>query len=146
MPEKRENMDEFANRLKEDAASIQVEVSPELAVRIAASIQATECEIGSTNISRREHSFWWASSLTGLAAAALIIALLNWNAADESVEMPKEQIATVVPEYVRQLNTGFSLKIENADFTEPLEDELAKLKSDLEKARSNVRRDLKSAF
>lgn len=139
-------MDEFANKLKEDAASIQVEVSPELEARIAASIHATERETGSADVPNRHRSFWWASSLTGLVAAALIIALLNWNAVDEPKEVPQEQIASVVPEYVRQLNSDFSLKIENADFAEPLEAELDKLKADIEKARNNVRRDLRSAF
>lgn len=139
-------MDEFAKRLKEDAAGIQVEVSPELEARIAASIHATERGTGGPNVPARHHSFWWASSLTGLVAAALIIALLNWNAVDVPIETPKDQVASVVPEYVRQLNTDFSLKIENADFAEPLEDELEKLKADYEKARNNVRRDLRSAF
>jgi len=139
-------MDEFAKRLKEDAAGIQVDISPELEARIAASIHATERETGSVDVPIRHRSYWWASSLTGLAAAALIIALLNWNAVDEPKETTEEQVASVVPEYVRQLNSDFSLKVENADFAEPLEDELEKLKADIEKARNNVRRDLKSAF
>lgn len=139
-------MDEFAKRLKEDAASIQVKVSPELEARIAASIHATERETGGANVAARHRSFWWASSLTGLVAAALIIALLNWNAVDEPKETPQEQVASVVPDYVRQLNTDFSLKVKNADFAEPLEDELEKLRADIEKARDNVRRDLRSAF
>ena len=139
-------MDEFEKRLKEDAAGIQVDVSPELEARIAASIHATEREADGADVPIRHRSYWWASSLTGLAAAALIIALLNWNAVDEPNETPKNPVASVVPEYVRQLNSDFSLKVENADFAEPLEDELEKLKADIEKARNNVRRDLKSAF
>lgn len=139
-------MDEFAKRLKEEATSIQVDVSPELEARIAASIRATERESEKAQGSTRQPFFWWASSLTGLVAAVMIIALLNWNAVDEPKEMPKEQVASVVPEYVRQLNADFSLKVENADFAEPLEAELEKLKADIEKARNNVRRDLRSAF
>jgi len=139
-------MDELTKKLKEDAAGIQADVSPELAARIAASVQASERETGGADIPVRHHSFWWASSLTGLAAAVMVIALLNWNVAKEPVEVSEQPLVRVVPESVWQLNRDLTLKVENADFAEPLEDELEKLKADLEKARNNVQRDLRSAF
>lgn len=139
-------MDELTKRLKKDAAAIQADVSPELAARIAASMQASERETSSADVPARHHAFWWASSLTGMAVAAIVLALLNWNTAKEPLEVPEPPFASVVPESVRQLNRNFALRVENADFSEPLEDELEKLKADLEKARNNVRRDLRDTF
>ena len=70
-------MDELANRLKEDAANIDAEVSAELQARIEASIRATDREITRPAGTGKRDYFWWASSLTGLAAAIIGIALLN---------------------------------------------------------------------
>ena len=144
-------MDEFAEKLKDDAASIEAQVSAQLRARIEASLHATEREVIHSARAGRQSSFWWASSLTGVAAAAVVIALLNRNVTDQplieqALAPPEAAVLTVVPEYVRQLGTDFSLRAENAVFTEPLEDELEKLKADIEKARKNVRRDLRSAF
>ena len=143
-------MDEFEQRLKEDAASIRAEVSPELKKRIASSVHATERlgkEINVANDSHDHRSLpWWLSGLTGLVAAVLIIALLNRNTQVDPVEPAEEQTAVVVPEFVKQLHTDFYLNVENADFTGPLENELEMLKSDLEKAKLNVEQDLKAAF
>ncbi|NOX67690.1 MAG: hypothetical protein GXP15_00750 [Gammaproteobacteria bacterium] len=139
-------MDELTKRLKQDAAGIQADVSPELAMRVAASIRASERETGDEEVRALRRSFWWASSLTGLAAAAIVLALLNRNAVKEPLEVSEQPLASVVPESVWPLSRDFTLKVENADFAEPLEDELEKLKGDLEKARNNVRRDLRYTF
>ena len=143
-------MDEFEQRLKEDAASIRAEVSPELKKRIASSVHATERHKKETDVANDSHDHrslpWWLSGLTGLVAAVLIIALLNRNTQVDPVEPAEEQTAVVVPEFVKQLHTDFYLNVENADFTGPLENELEMLKSDLEKAKLNVEQDLKAAF
>lgn len=139
-------MDEFEKRLQADAAGIEADVSPELQARIDASIHATERERSATADHGHRRSSWWASSLTGVAAALLIILLLNRNTADGPIEPPGESVVRVVPEYVLPLNSEFLLKAENAVFTEPLEDELERLKSDLEKAKTNVSRELGAAL
>ena len=143
-------MDELEKRLKEDAASIKADVSMQLKARIKSSVHATErarSEVGTADDIRGSRSLpWWLSGVTGLVAAVLVIALLNRNTAVDPVAPVEEQTATVVPEYVRQFHTDFTLNVENADFTGPLESELEKLKSDLEKARNNVEQELRATF
>jgi hypothetical protein len=143
-------MDEFEKRLKEDAASIKADVSTQLKARIESSVHATErarSEAESAPGNRGSRSLpWWVSGVTGLVAAVLVIALLNRNTTTEPIVPIEEQTAIVVPEYVRQFHTDFTLNAVNADFTGPLESELEKLKSDLEKARKNVEQDLKATF
>ena len=143
-------MDEFEQRLKEDAASIRAQVSPELKARIASSIHATERLKTKIDVADDSHDHrslpWWLSGLTGLVAAVIIIALLNRNTPVDPVAPAEEQTAAVVPEFVKQLHTDFYLNAENADFTGPLENELEMLKSDLEKAKRNVAQDLKATF
>jgi hypothetical protein len=139
-------MDEFARRLKADAADIEATVSAELKTRIDASIQSLDHDEPVAVGKSRPLFLWWASSLTGLTAAVLVIAFLNRNATEDAVEVQEASAAIVVPEYVQQLNVEFLLRAENADFTEPLEDELDKLKSDMAKARENIRRDLRTTL
>lgn len=143
-------MDDFEKNLKADAAKIQADVSPELAARIASSVHATKREAKKTAdndaSSGSPFSLWWLSSLTGLVAAVLVIAVLNRNL-ETNPQVPEEvSTVTVVPKYVRQLREDFVLRTENAEFTEPLEDELEKLRADIEKARKNVEQDLRSTF
>jgi hypothetical protein len=143
-------MDEFEQRLKEDAASIRAQVSPELKARIASSVHATQRLRKEVDVADDSHDHrslpWWLSGLTGLVAAVIIIALLNRNTPVDSVAPVEEQTAAVVPKFVKQLHTDFYLNAENADFTGPLENELEMLKSDLEKAKRNVAQDLKATF
>jgi len=142
-------MDEFENRLKHDAMDINAEISAQLAARIEASLQAVE----RIEPARQNHSatsnLWWASSLTGLAATAAVIALLNWNRPDPVPVLPEQTVFQVVPdarEYLQQIQGRFPLRTETADFTHGLEDELTRLQADFEKARENVNRDIDFAF
>ncbi len=136
-------MDEFEKRLKRDADAIEVGVTPELRARIDASIHGIEPirpagrKAGSSPI-----SLWWASSLTGLAAAVMVIVLINWNRPDNE-PVPVETVAdmTVPPDTVLHTPPP-PLDIRTADFTSPLEEELVKLQSDIEKARESVKKDL----
>jgi hypothetical protein len=92
---------------------------------------------------------WWASSLTGLAAAAAVIALLNWNRPDPEPVLPEQTAFQVVPdarEYLQQIQGRLPLRAETADFKHGLEDELVKLQADFEKARENVNRDIDFTF
>ncbi len=140
-------MDEFEKRLKRDADAIQAEVSPELRERIDASIRAAEPVRPVTPAA--EHppvNPWWASSLTGLAAAVIVIVLVNWNR-PEPVTVPAEPVASVtVPADPDPVARPPMLDIRTADFTSPLEDELVRLQSDLEKARESVKKDLDFTF
>ncbi len=88
-------------------------------------------------------TLWWASSLTGLVAAALVIVLVNWNFTGEPVENLSD---SAPPETGWPIPSGFPLNAETADWTTPLEEELKNLQSDLEKARDSVERDLRLSF
>ena len=127
-------MDKLSKRLREDAARIDVTVSDELDDRIEASLRAVTPE---TDKARdrvvRPPLFWWASTITGVAAAAAVIAVLNWQVPDEPVP-PPAPIAELAP--LPDLN------VEAAMLTAPLQQELEDLQSDLRKAEEKVKRDI----
>lgn len=136
-------MDRLDKRLKDDAGLIRADISPEMQERIRASISSTypvdqELQRPET----RGVSLWLSSSLTGLAAAALVIVLVNWKTTVE----PLEETSPTPSQTILSIPTGFPLSAETAELTIPLEEELRNLQSDLEKARENVERDLKMSF
>jgi hypothetical protein len=141
-------MDSFEKRLKDDANEIRVEVTPQFEARLDASIRAAERRPTTAPAARSSTaSLWWASSLTGLAAAMMLIVVLNWNR-----EAPPEVSPVIVaatpsaPTEQILLPSQFALDARTAVLTEPLEAELENLKSDLEKARDSVARDIPSTF
>jgi hypothetical protein len=138
-------MDEFENRLKRDAGAIQAGLSPELKARIDASLRATE-QIRPVPESRTTGmNIWWASSLTGLAAAISIIVLINWNQpAPVTVEPVATHTVPVMPDESADLNPPLLFK--TADFASPLEEEMIRLQADIEKARESVKKDIDFTF
>ncbi len=97
----------------------------------------------------REHKqrsplFWWASSLTGLAAALGLVALLNLrpDAADPVQIAAPPTVAGSAAEPIAMP----ALRTRTAVLTAPLEEELDELEADLEKARALVREDLGLEF
>jgi len=91
-------------------------------------------------------NLWWASSITGLATAIIVIVLLNWNSPVTEI-VPVEPVASeTVPDYIDELQGLYSAKIKTADFTNPLEDELLRLRADIERARQNVKEDIEFTF
>ena len=142
-------MDKFEKRLKRDAQNIDADISPQFASRIEASLQAVERIEPIQQKRSATSNLWWASSLTGLAAAAAVIALLNWNQPGPEPVLPEPTAFAVVPdarEYLQQIQGRLPLRTETADFTHGLEDELQKLQADYEKARENVNRDIEFTF
>jgi hypothetical protein len=140
-------MDEFENRLTRDADAIEAEVSPELRERIDASLRGTKRiepvpESGAPGI-----NLWWASSLTGLAAAVIVIVLINWNRSTMELA-PVEPVAdrTVPATFDELQGLNPPRLIKTADFATPLEEELARLQADIERARANVKKDIEFTF
>ncbi len=137
-------MDKLERQLKEDAGLIKAELSPELRERIRASLESIrpedqaprKAQLPGTNL-------WWASSLTGLAAAALVIVLVNWTSTTDPIQ---EQPLSATPGTILSIQSGFPLNVETAEWATPLEEELKNLQSDLERARENVERDLRLSF
>ena len=77
--------------------------------------------------------FWWASTITGVAAAVAVIAIANWRAPDQPLP-PPVNIAAAIP--------AIELKTETAMLTGPLQQELDRLQSDLKKAEEKVKREI----
>ena len=129
-------MDKLAERLQRDAERIEVHVSEELDHRIAASLEGVVPEKPRTRpVERvRPAGFWWASSLTGIAAAALVIVVINLQQPDRPAETPPADVLAAVP--------VIDWQAESAALTGPLEEELSKLQSDLKKAEEKVRKDI----
>jgi hypothetical protein len=126
-------MDKLAKQLRTDAKQIEVTVSDELDRRIHASLRAVK-PVEQTPVVSKSPLFWWASTLTGVAAAIAVIAIVNWQVPDEPVSATPLNIAAAVP--------SIDLKAESAMLTGPLQDELDKLQSDLKKAEEKVKRDI----
>ena len=127
-------MDKLAKQLRDDAEQINVSVSDELDHRIAASLRAvTPVEESKRTPVVRPPLFWWASTITGVAAALAVIAIVNWQADEQPVSTP-------VP--LAELQPPIELNMEAAKLTAPLQQELDALQSDLKKAEEKVRRDI----
>ncbi len=131
-------MDKLGERLRDDAASIDAEISAELDHRIQASLQGVAPERARpVSQPARPYSFWWASSLTGIAAAIAVIAIINLErpAPEPIAGNSVKPLVSVQPPVM----PGIDLKAEAAMLTSPLQQELEALQSDLEKAEQAVR-------
>jgi len=128
-------MDKLAKQLRADADRIDVTVSAELDRRIDASLRAVTPEPESRRPApiARPPLFWWASTLTGIAAAIAVIAIVNLRAPERLDPAPIDLVATVPP---------IDLKAETAMLTAPLQEELDRLQSDLKKAEEKVKQDI----
>lgn len=129
-------MDKLARQLREDADRIEVGISDELERRIDASLRSVTPEpVSRAQVPRaRPALFWWASTITGVAAALSVIALINFQVADER--------AAPATTYVAALPPPIDLNAEAVMLTTPLRQELEDLKSDLKKAEEKVKRDV----
>ena len=129
-------MDKLASRLKHDADRIDVTVTEELDHRITASLHGVTPErVADMPRERtRPAGFWWASSLTGIAAAAAVIVLVNVQQAEDPVPATPTDIVAAVP--------VIDWQAESAALTGPLQEELENLQSDLKKAEQKVREDI----
>ena len=129
-------MDKLAIRLRRDAERIEVAVSDDLDYRIAASLRGVTPNEESVSevTSRRPALFWWASSLTGVAAAAAVITIVNLSSPDVPVAAAPATFSASVP--------AIDWKAETAMLTSPLQRELDALQSDIKKAEEKVRADI----
>ena len=128
-------MDKLAKQLREDAQRIDVSVSDELDRRIEASLRAVTPEVEDSRpvLVAKPPLFWWASTITGVAAAVAVIAIANWQKPDSPVTPPLNVVAAV---------PAIDLNAKTAMMTAPLQEELDRLQSDLKKAEEKVKRDI----
>jgi len=129
-------MDKLADRLRQDADKIEVTVSDELDHRIAASLRSVTPQVdsGVAPDSRRPALFWWASSLTGVAAAVAVIVIVNTQQPVETSTPTPANIVAAVP--------VIDWKTETAMLTGQLQQELDDLESDIKKAEKKVREEI----
>ena len=138
-------MDKLANRLREDAATIDAEISAQLDSRIQASLNAIEPETARRHRvpGRRPVSFWLASSLTGVAATLAVIAVLNVVDVDEPAAVSRTVADNTMPPIEIPV---LDLDVEAATLTGPLARELEDLQADLKKAEEVMRGDVRIDF
>jgi predicted ATP-grasp superfamily ATP-dependent carboligase len=133
-------MDKLANQLKVDAEQIEVRISNELERRIEASLQGVSpLHEAKPEIAMHPANFWWASSLTGIAAALLIVAVVNLRSGVPAQLDPVTELSPVarIPAV-----PVIDWRTESAMLTSPLRQELEDLQSDIEKAEQKVRREV----
>lgn len=135
-------MDKLADRLRKDADNIEVAVSDELDHRIAASLRSVTPLQESESIvtSRRSASFWWASSLTGIATAVAVIIFVN--SGTSQVPATATPATTTTPASIAAAVPAIDWKAETAMLTGPLQQELYALQSDIKKAERKVKDDI----
>ncbi len=133
-------MDEFERKLKQDADDIDATISPALQRRLDATVHALEPKSPQARKPKHSLGWWWLSSLTGVAAALLLIVYLNRG------DVAPEAVAPVVVEATPDISViplvEMPLDIRSAEFAEPLAEELENLQSDFEKAREKLGFDL----
>ncbi len=135
-------MDNLAKQLREDAAAINVDVSPQLDTRIRASLESVTQERpqpATRPEPSRSSGFFLASSLTGLAAAVLVIVIVNTNTVETTDGTVADNSGSTLqlPELPR-----LPLHVEEAMTTSPLEQELQNFQSDLQRAAKAVEDDV----
>ncbi len=127
-------MENFEDRLRQDAENIRAVVSPELDDRIRASLESTAPLRPDTGPRQRAGWFWIASSVTGAAAALALLAVLN-------VEEQSAPLAPVSTQPNIAAISMPSLDVRPA-MLGSLEAEYENLKGDLRKAEQVVREDI----
>jgi hypothetical protein len=128
-------MDDLAKKLRADAEQIEVSISPLLDDRIRASLESANQDGVVTGRRSQSASFWWASSLTGIAAALALIAIVN-------VTGPEPEIGITEPPPPSLAMSRMEFNLQPAVLTQTLEQELADIQADLRKAEQVVRDDL----
>jgi len=149
-----QDSDDFSRRLRQDAEAIEVDVSPAWKTRMQASLESSEFT-GRAQAAPPPGStakLWLASSLSGLAVAAVIIVLVS-RLGGETAPVPdtsqavadSSKFGRTVPASVSSDWLAPELDVRTAEFTEPLRVELDRLGIDFERARESVESDLGSS-
>ena len=140
-------MDKLRDTLKADAGQIRVTISDELDARIHASLQGVEPELPARQRQpRKSFSFWFASSLTGIAATILVIVVANLKGPGAPVTVASSPATNSATPVVTEQAFAPLLKAESAVLTAPLREELENLESDLKKAERAVREEIGLSF
>ena len=133
-------MDKLALQLREDAEKIDAGITTEFDARLAASLHGVKPEsVRPPQRESKSFSFWWASSLTGVVAAVLVIVIVNLRAPESP---PMAANTTPAPLVLPSIEW----RARSAVLTSPLEHEIENLQSDLKKAEEVVKQDIDRLF
>jgi hypothetical protein len=133
-------MDKLARQLRDDAECIEVTISAQLENRLQASLAAVEPERPEpVKPAASPARFWWASSLTGVAAAVALVVVVNWQA-------PVVEQGANNPVAPSLMPPKIDWKARTAVLTNPLEQEIEDLQSDMKKAEQAVKQDIQRLF
>jgi hypothetical protein len=128
-------MDKLAQRLRDDADKIETRVSPELDERIRASLQGISPQPARPSAPpARPISMWWASSITGVAAAIAMIVIFN-------SQQPEPELITE-PSKAPPAMPFLDWNAQTAILTSPLRKEYEDLQADLKKAEKALKDDI----
>jgi len=128
-------MDKLARRLHDDADKIEAVVSPELELRIQASLQSISPQAEQSRApSSRPVSMWWASSITGVAAVVAMIAIVNSRQPEPDLNTEPRTAAPAL--------SFVGWNAQTADLTLPLQQEYENLQADLKKAERALKEDI----
>ena len=131
-------MDKLAEQLRLDAEQIDAQVSAQLDERIRASLESASQQQPKAPAERPSTTFWWASSLTGIAATLLVIAIVNLSSTE-----PEPGMTQPPPGDYDYMATRFDrLKLKDAVSTQTLQQELVDIQTDLRKAEQALRDDI----
>lgn len=133
-------MDKLAERLRHDAEQIDVTISTELDVRIRASLHGVKPESQTpTRSMSRSSTFWWASSLTGVAIAFALVVVLNLKSPEST---PVASNAATIPLVLPTVKWN----VRTAVLTSSLEQEFDDLAADLKKVEQVLKEDIDAVF
>jgi hypothetical protein len=133
-------MDKLARQLRDDAERIEVTISPQLEDRLKASLAAVEpVRPEPVKPVLSPARFWWASSLTGVAAAIVLVVAVNWQTPGVEPAATAYAPPSLTPPRI-------DWKARTAVLTNPLEQEIENLQSDMKKAEEAVKQDIERLF
>ena len=131
-------MDNFAERLRQDAAAIDARISPELDARIDASLRAVTPDVAaSPPAPARRWPLWFGGALAAGIALMAVVGVLHREPAP--VVTPSQEATLAEPTATAP---AIDLDDEAIELITPLSRELDNLQADLRKAEQILRDDL----
>jgi hypothetical protein len=132
-------MDKLKQQLQEDARAIDAALPDERRRRLEAVIAATP-QLAPAVPPRA--GLRWAGLAAGAGAFAIVMLVVDQPSPQPDVPLAATPDYQELPQALRTI----PLRVESADLTEPLQQELNNLRADVLKARESIERDLRGTF
>lgn len=148
-------MDKLSAQLRVDAKRIEASVSSDLEKRIQASLTGVtpwadpavrQSPRQSAHRNVKPAALWWASSLTGIAAAIVLVVWVNWMQqpalAPVTTPVAANYSSSPDPSNSSPMAPPIDLHAETAALTGPLKQEYSAVQTDLKRAEKQVRKQI----